>query len=107
MVDLPTVSDGIVTTTAPQSSVTPGVIEQGANLMAGALSKVADATMDVATEQAKKQAANDLMARKVTCKSDGSESVESPISAPLSFGKGGGAYRAVGQAGTIAQHTNN
>src|SRR5665213_1624129 len=107
MVDLPTVSDGIVTTTAPQSSVTPGVIEQGANLMAGALSKVADATMDVATEQAKKQAANDLMAQKVTRNADGSVNVENPISAPLIFGKAGEAYQAVVQAGTIAQHANN
>src|ERR1019366_7075402 len=60
MVDLPTVPDRIVTSTAPTSSVSRGDIAGSTDLMASALGKVADATMDIATKQAKEQAANDL-----------------------------------------------
>jgi hypothetical protein len=105
MVSLPTVGNGIVTSTAPQSSVTPGVIEQGANLMAGALGKVADATMDVATDMAKTQAANDLQNQKVTLDADGNVSVVNPANSVI-FGKAGDLYHAAIQAGTIAQHSN-
>lgn len=107
MVDLPTVSNGIVTSTAPQSSITPGVIEQGANLMASAVNKVADAQMDIATKQAKEQAADDLMAQKVTRNADGSVNVENPISAPLIFGRAGETYTDATNVGTIAQHANS
>jgi hypothetical protein len=107
MVSLPTVGNAIVTTTAPQSSVTAGVIEQGANLMASALGKVADASMDIATDMAKKQAANDLMAQKVTRDADGNVDVVNPVSAPLLFGTAAEKYNDLVQTGTIAQHANS
>jgi muramidase (phage lysozyme) len=105
MVSLPTVGNGIVTTTAPQSSVSRGDIEQNANLMAGALNKVADAGMDIATDMAKKQAADDLQNQKVTLNADGSVSVVNPANS-LIFGRAGDAYNNAVQAGTIAQHSN-
>jgi muramidase (phage lysozyme) len=105
MVDLPTVGNGIVTSTAPQSSVSRGDIEQNANLMAGAMSKVADATSDIATDMAKTQAANDLQQQKVTLNADGSVSVANPANS-LIFGRAGEAYHAAVQAGTIAEHSN-
>jgi hypothetical protein len=106
MVDLPTVGSGIVTSTAPQSSVSRGDIQQNADMMAGALGKVADVTMDAATEMARTAAANDLQKQKVTLGPDGSVNVENPVSAPLIFGRAGEAYTAAVQAGTIAQHSN-
>jgi hypothetical protein len=104
-VNLPTVGNGIVTTTAPQSSVSRGDIEQNANLMAGALGKVADASMDIATDMAKKQAADDLQNQKVTLDADGNVTVVNPANS-LIFGRAGDAYHAAVQAGTIAQHSN-
>ncbi len=105
MVDLPTVGNQIVTTTAPQSSVSRGDIQQNADLMAGALNKVADATSDIATKMARDQAANDLQNQKVTLNADGSVSVANPANS-LIVGKAGEAYHAAVQAGTIAQHSN-
>jgi hypothetical protein len=105
MVDLPTVGNAIVTTTAPQSSVSRGDIQGNADLMAGALNKVADASMSVATDMARTQAANDLQNQKVTLNADGSVSVANPANS-LIFGRAGEAYHAAVQAGTIAQHSN-
>jgi hypothetical protein len=106
MVSLPTVGDGVVTSTAPQSSITPGIIEQGANMRAHALGAVADDLMDVAKDQAKTQAADDLINQKVTRNADGSVNVENPASAPLIFGDAGKLYQDAIQTGTIAQHAN-
>lgn len=105
MVDLPTVGNGIVTSTAPQSSVSRGDIQQNADLMAGALSKVADASMDIATQMAKDQAANDLQKQKVTLNADGTVDVVNPANSII-FGRAGDAYHAAVMAGTIAQHSN-
>jgi hypothetical protein len=104
-VNLPTVGNQIVTSTAPQSSVSRGDIEQNANLMAGALGKVADTTMDIATDMAKTQAADDLQNQKVTLNADGSVNVLNPANSII-FGRAGDAYHAAVQAGTIAQHSN-
>lgn len=105
MVDLPKVSDAIVTSTAPQSSVSRSDIQGNADLMANALSKVADASMDVATDMAKKQAADDLQNQKVTLNADGSVNVVNPANSVI-FGRAGEAYNNAVQAGTIAQHSN-
>ena len=59
MVDLPLAPERIVTSTAPQSSVTKADVAAPYDQMAGALHKVADATMDIATKMAKDQAAED------------------------------------------------
>lgn len=107
MVDLPTVSNQIVTSTAPQSSITSGAIEQEYNQRAAAYGKVADTLMDVSTDLAKKQAADDLMNQKVTRNADGSVNVENPASAPLIFGDAGEAYSNAVKVGTIAQHANS
>jgi muramidase (phage lysozyme) len=107
MVDLPTVSNGIVTSTAPTSAITSGVIEQQANQRAGAYGKVADDLMDVSTDLAKNQAADDLMNQKITRNADGSVNVENPASAPLIFGDAGKAYTDAVKVGTLAQHANN
>lgn len=106
MVDLPTVGNGIVTSTAPKSSITPGVIEKTANDRAAAFGKVADDLMDVSTELAKKQAADDLIQQKVTRNADGSVSVQNPATAPLIFGDAGKAYQDAVKVGTLAQHSN-
>lgn len=106
MVDLPTVGNGIVTSTAPKSSITPGVIQQTANDRAAAFGKVADDLMDVSTRLAEKQAADDLMKQKVVRNSDGSVTVENPASAPLIFGDAGKAYQDAVKVGTLAQHSN-
>ncbi|WP_213775433.1 phage tail tip lysozyme [Bradyrhizobium sp. dw_78] len=105
MVDLPTVGNQIVTSTAPQSSVSRGDIQQNADLMANAMSKVADTTMDIATDMAKKQAADDLQNQKVTLNADGSVNIVNPANSVI-FGRAGEAYGAAVQAGTIAQHSN-
>jgi muramidase (phage lysozyme) len=105
VVDLPTVPDRIVTSTAPQSSVSRSDIQGNADLMAGAISKVADATMDIATRQAKEQAAEDLQQQKVTLNADGSVNVANPANS-LIFGRAGEAYHAAVTAGTVAQHSN-
>ena len=107
MVDLPKVSTDVVTSTAPRSAITPGVIEQTANDRAGALGKVADDLMDVSTDLAKKQAADDLIHQKVTRNADGSVNVENPASAPLIFGDAGKAYSEAVKVGTIAQQGNS
>jgi muramidase (phage lysozyme) len=105
MVELATVPDRIVTSTAPTSSVSRGDIQGNADLMAGAINKVADATMSIAEKQAREQAANDLQDQKVTLNADGSVSVANPANS-LIFGRAGEAYHAAVQAGTIAQHSN-
>gem|GEM_PF-3787864 len=105
MVALPTVGEGIVTSTAPQSSVSRGDIQQNADLMANAMGKVADASSDIATQMAREQAGTDLQNQKVTLGPDGSAQVVNPANS-LIFGRAGEAYHAAVQAGTIAQHSN-
>ena len=73
--------------------------------MANALNKVADASSDIATDMAKKQAADDLQNQKVTLNADGTVNVVNPANS-LIFGRAGEAYHAAVQAGTIAQHSN-
>jgi muramidase (phage lysozyme) len=107
MVDLATVGNQVVTSTAPTSAITPGVIEQQANQRAKALGQVADDLMDVSTKLAKNQAAEDLMNQKVTRNADGSVNVENPVSAPLIFGDAGKAFTDAVKVGTIAQHGNS
>ena len=97
MVDLPTVGSGIVTSEAPKSSITSGVIEEGFNQRAAAFGKVADTLMDVGTDLAKKQAAEDLMKQRIVSDADGTVRVENPVSAPLLFGEAGKAYGERGQ----------
>lgn len=105
MVDLPTVPDRIVTSTAPTSSVSRADIIGDADRMAGALTKVADATMEIATRQAKEQAAADLQQQKVTLNADGSVNVVNPANSMI-FGRAGEVYKSAVQAGTLAQHSN-
>jgi muramidase (phage lysozyme) len=105
MVDLPTAPDRVVTSTAPQSSVSRGDIIGTHDLMASALDKVSDATMEVATKLAKDQAAEDLQQQKVVRNDDGSVTVVNPANS-LIFGRAGEAYHAAVAAGTIAQHSN-
>jgi len=105
MVELATVPDRIVTSTAPQSSVSRSDIIGSTDMMANALSKVADAQMDIATKQAKEQAAEDLQNQKVTLNEDGSVSVVNPANSVI-FGRAGEQYHAAVMAGTIAQHGN-
>lgn len=106
MVDLPKASDAIVTSTAPTSAITSGVIQQQANQRAAAIDSVATGLMDVSKELAKNQAADDLMNQKITRNPDGSVNVENPASAPLLFGDAARAYHEAVQTGTIAQHSN-
>lgn len=106
MVDLPTIPERNVTSPTPQSAVTPGVIQQQANAMAGALGKMSDAMMDISTEQAKTQAAEDLQNQRVTRGPDGQVVVENKATAPLLFGDAHRAYEHAVEAGTIAQHGN-
>ena len=105
MVDLPTVPDRIVTSVAPQSSVSRGDIISQANQTAGAVSAVADTLMDVATRQAKQQAAEDLQNQKITRDADGNVTVANPANSII-FGRAGDLYHDAIQAGTIAQHGN-
>jgi Phage tail lysozyme len=105
MVDLPKVSTAVVTSTAPRSSVSPGQIQGNTDLMANALGKVANASMDIATDMAKTQAADDLQNQKVTLSADGTVNVVNPANSVI-FGKAGEAYNNAVQAGTIAQHSN-
>jgi muramidase (phage lysozyme) len=105
MVDLPAVPDRIVTSAAPTSSVSRQDIIGETDRMASAMGKVADATMDIATKQAKEQAADDLQRQKVTLNADGSVNVENPANS-LIFGRAGEQYHAAVQAGTLAQHSN-
>ena len=107
MVDLPTVGTQGQTAVAPHSAITPGLIEQSANMRADALGKVADDLMDVSTDLAKKQAADDLLNQKVTRDADGNVVVQNPASAPLIFGKAGEAYSDAVKVGTLAQHSNS
>lgn len=105
MVELATVPDRVVTSTAPTSSVSRQDIIGNTNLMAKAIGDVADAQMDIATRQAKEQAADDLQKQKVTLNADGSVNVATPANS-LIFGRAGEQYHAAVQAGTIAQHSN-
>lgn len=105
MVNLPTVSDRLITTEAPRSSVTGRDIQQNANLMAGAVDKAADALMDVSVEAAKKQAGDDLINQKVTRDADGNVSVATPENSMI-FGRAGEAYDAAVKAGTVAANGN-
>src|ERR1700761_967896 len=105
MVDLPTVGNQIVTTTAPQSSVSRGDIQQNYDIMEHALGKVADATTDIATDMAKNQAATDLQNQKVTLNADGTVNVVNPANSII-FGRAGDIYHTAVMAGTIAQHSN-
>jgi len=82
-----------ITTTAPQSSVSRGDIQGNADLMANALGKVADVSSDIATDMAKKQAANDLQNQKVTLNADGSVNVVNPANSVI-FGRAGDQYHA-------------
>src|SRR5712672_3617071 len=102
MVDLPSVSNGVVTSTAPTSAITAGVIEKTASDRAGAYGQVADALMQTSVDLAKKQAAEDLMKQKVTRDADGNVTVENPASAPLIFGDAGKAYNDAVKVGTLA-----
>lgn len=105
MVDLPTVPDRVVTSTAPTSSVSRSDIISSNDMMAKALGQVADAQMDIATRQAKEQAAEDLQNQKVVLNADGSVSTVNPANSVI-FGRAGDAYNEAVKAGTIAQHSN-
>ena len=105
MVDLPRLPDRIVTSDAPKSSVSRSDIISHTDMLAGAISKVADATMEIATRHAKEAAAEDLQNQKVTLNADGSVNVENPANS-LIVGRAGEAYGEAVKAGTIAQHSN-
>ena len=105
MVDLPLAPERLVTTSAPKSSVSRGDIIGQGDMLAGAINKVADATMDIATRMAKDQAADDLQNQKVTRNEDGSVNVENRANS-LIVGRAGEAYGEAVKAGTIAQHSN-
>ncbi|MDI3563565.1 hypothetical protein [Bradyrhizobium sp. Arg816] len=105
MVDLPLLPDRVVTSTAPTSSVSRSDIISSNDQMAKALGQVADAQMDIATRQAKEQAAEDLSQQKVVRNADGSVSTINPASSVI-FGRAGDAYNEAVKAGTIAQHSN-
>lgn len=105
MVDLPLASERLVTSTAPTSSVSRQDIISSNNMMASALSKVADAQMDIATKQAKEQAAEDLLNQKVVRNPDGSVSTVNPATSVI-FGRAGEQYSEAVKAGTIAQTGN-
>lgn len=74
-------------------------------MMAKAFSDVADATMDIATKQAKEAAASDIAQQKVVRNDDGSVSVVNPANSMI-FGRAGEAYTEAVKAGTIAQTGN-
>jgi len=76
-----------------------------ADQMARAMGAVADATMEIATKQAKEQAAEDLSQQKVVRNADGSVSTVNPASS-LIFGRAGDAYHEAVKAGTLAQTSN-
>jgi len=105
MVQLATVPDRIVTSEAPTSSVSRQDIIGNTNLMAKAISDVADAQMEIATRQAKEQAADDLQQQKVMRNPDGSVSVADPANSVI-VGRAGQAYKHAVEVGTIAQHSN-
>jgi muramidase (phage lysozyme) len=105
MVDLPRVQDRGITAEMATSAVTPGVIEKRADQQASAVSSVADTLMDYSVEQAKKQAADDLIQQKVTRDADGNVQVVNPANS-LFFGRAGEAYHAAVKSGTIAQQNN-
>lgn len=105
MVALPLLPERVVTTTAPQSSVTRSDIMREGDMMAGALNKVADSTMSIATDLAKEQAAEDLTQQKVVRNADGSVSTINPANSVI-FGRAGEVYNDAVRAGTIAQHSN-
>jgi len=106
MVDLPLLPDRIVTSTAPQSSVSRADIMAGANQSAAAVGAVADATMDIATSQAKEQAAHELQQQKITRDADGNVSVVNPAGGSVIFGRAGAAYEGAIRAGSVAEHSN-
>lgn len=100
-------ADGVITSQAPKSSVSPGQIAQPYNELSDALNKSADVLMnDIAVPLAKKQAADDLIKQKVTRNDDGSVTVTNPASAPLLFGNAATAYKDAVTSGTIAQNGN-
>jgi muramidase (phage lysozyme) len=105
VVDLPLAPDRLVTSTAPTSSVSRSDIISSNDHMARAIGQVADATMDIATRQAKEQAAEDLSQQKVVRNEDGSVSTINPANSVI-FGRAGEAYNEAVRAGTIAQHSN-
>jgi len=105
VVNLPLASERIVTSTAPTSSVSRQDIISSNDQMAKALGQVADAQMDIATRQAKEQAAEDLSQQKVERAADGSVSVANPANSVI-FGRAGDAYHEAVKAGTLAQTSN-
>ena len=105
MVDLPLLPEKLVTSTAPTSSVSRQDVMSSADQMARAMGAVADATMEIATKQAKEQAAQDLAQQKVVRNADGSVSTVNPASS-LIFGRAGDAYHEAVKAGTLAQTSN-
>ena len=105
MVDLPLAPERLVTSAAPESAVSRQDIISGNNMMAKALSDVADATMSIATRQAKEQAAEDMSQQKVVRQADGSVSTVNPANSVI-FGRAGEVYNEAVKAGTIAQTGN-
>jgi muramidase (phage lysozyme) len=105
VVNLPLLPEKLVTSTAPTSSVSRQDVAAPYDQMAQAMSAVADATMEIATKQAKEQAAEDLSQQKVVRNADGSVSTVNPASSMI-FGKAGDAYHEAVKAGTLAQTSN-
>lgn len=106
MVDLPKVNDSLITSQAPQSSVSANEVRRQYSQAAGAAMEVADAFASRAKENGKTAAAEDLMHQKVVSNADGSVTVENPASAPLLFGDAKKTYDAAIITGTAAQHDN-
>jgi muramidase (phage lysozyme) len=105
VVNLPLAQERLVTSTAPESSVSRQDIISNTNLMAKALHDVADATMEIATRQAKEQAAEDMSQQKVVRNPDGSVSTVNPANSVI-FGRAGEVYGEAVKAGTLAQTSN-
>jgi hypothetical protein len=105
VVNLPLAPERIVTTTAPQSSVSRQDIMSNNNMMARAINDVADATMEIATKQAREQAAEDISQQKVVRNEDGSVSTVNPANSVI-FGRAGEVYSEAVKAGTLAQTSN-
>jgi muramidase (phage lysozyme) len=105
VVDLPLLPEKLVTSTAPTSSVSRQDVAAPYDQMARAMGAVADATMDIATRQAREQAAEDLSQQKVVRNADGSVSTVNPANSPI-FGKAGDVYHEAVKAGTLAQTSN-
>lgn len=95
----------LVTSTAPTSSVSRQDVAAPYDQMARAMGAVADATMDIATRQAREQAAEDLSEQKVVRNADGSVSTVNPANSMI-FGKAGDVYHEAVKAGTLAQTSN-